>query len=45
MKAKEETSIDKLFEGYPIEFSKYMTYVRGLEFDTDPDYKFLQETF
>ncbi|CAB87367.1 serine/threonine protein kinase (CK1 family) Cki2 [Schizosaccharomyces pombe] len=42
---KQSTSISELCAGFPNEFSKYMTYVRSLEFDEEPDYAFLQELF
>ncbi|KAG6328601.1 hypothetical protein ID866_10488, partial [Astraeus odoratus] len=42
---KMTTSIAELCEGFPEEFSIYMTYVRRLGFEETPDYDFLRELF
>ncbi|WBW70983.1 serine/threonine protein kinase (CK1 family) Cki2 [Schizosaccharomyces osmophilus] len=42
---KQATSLNELCTGFPSEFNKYMTYVRSLQFDEDPDYDYLQELF
>ncbi|WPK25281.1 hypothetical protein PUMCH_002592 [Australozyma saopauloensis] len=38
---KQTTSISELCYGFPIQFAQYLTYVRNLEFDEDPDYAYL----
>jgi casein kinase 1 len=38
---KEETRINDLCEGYP-ELSQYLSYVRNLGFEDDPDYDYLR---
>ncbi|ETW82994.1 hypothetical protein HETIRDRAFT_383028, partial [Heterobasidion irregulare TC 32-1] len=42
---KQSTPIPELCEGFPEEFSIYMTYVRRLGFEESPDYDFLRELF
>lgn len=42
---KQSTSIAELCEGYPEEFSKYLTYVRSLGFEDTPDYDYLRDLF
>ena len=39
---KKGTSAEDLCKGFPKEFSEYINYTRGLEFEADPDYKFLR---
>ena len=39
---KKETSIEELCKGYPIEFKNYIEYIHKLEFEADPDYKYLR---
>ncbi|CCE82426.1 Piso0_002152 [Millerozyma farinosa CBS 7064] len=38
---KQTTSINELCFGFPIQFAQYLTYVRGLRFEEDPDYGYL----
>lgn len=38
---KQTTSINELCFGFPIQFAQYLTYVRGLRFEEDPDYAYL----
>ena len=42
---KQTTAIKDLCEGFPDEFSKYLTYVRNLGFEDTPDYDYLRELF
>ncbi|EME44488.1 hypothetical protein DOTSEDRAFT_72084 [Dothistroma septosporum NZE10] len=42
---KQTTAIKDLCEGFPDEFNKYLTYVRGLGFEDTPDYDYLRELF
>ncbi|KAK6951079.1 hypothetical protein Daesc_007608 [Daldinia eschscholtzii] len=42
---KQTTPIKDLCEGFPEEFSKYLTYVRNLGFEDTPDYDYLRELF
>jgi casein kinase 1 len=42
---KQTTVIKDLCEGFPDEFSKYLTYVRNLGFEDTPDYDYLRELF
>ncbi|PNX77278.1 casein kinase i isoform delta-like protein, partial [Trifolium pratense] len=42
---KLSTSIEKLCESYPVEFTSYFNYCRSLTFDQDPDYGFLKRLF
>jgi casein kinase 1 len=39
---KIETSVSELCRGLPGEFEEYMHYVKGLKFDTRPDYSYLR---
>ena len=38
---KQTTTINELCYGFPIQFAQYLTYVRNLRFDEDPDYAYL----
>ncbi|KAK2941908.1 putative Casein kinase I [Blattamonas nauphoetae] len=38
---KRTTTLDQLCEGVPEEFRAYLEYVRGLQYDTTPDYAYL----
>ncbi|KAK8102631.1 casein kinase I cki2 [Apiospora sp. TS-2023a] len=42
---KQTTPIKDLCEGFPEEFSKYLTYVRNLGFEDTPDYDYLRDLF
>ena len=42
---KKEISIEKLCEGLPDEFAKFLTYCRKLWFDSKPDYSYLKKLF
>ncbi|RKP29700.1 kinase-like protein [Metschnikowia bicuspidata] len=39
---KQTKTISDLCYGFPVQFAQYLTYVRNLEFDEDPDYAYLQ---
>ena len=39
---KQSTSIKELCDGYPEEFAEYLTYVRNLKFEEQPDYDYLR---
>lgn len=43
MKMKME--LNELCKGLPIEFGRYLDYVRGLPFKTEPNYKFCLNLF
>ena len=42
---KESIPLEELCKGFPIEFSEYMDYTRKLEFEQEPDYKYLKWLF
>ena len=42
---KQTTPIKELCEGFPLQFEKYLTYVRNLGFEDTPDYDYLRELF
>ncbi len=42
---KQTTIIKDLCEGFPIQFEKYLTYVRNLGFEDTPDYDYLRDLF
>ena len=42
---KRGTSAEELCRGFPNEFAEYINYTRNLEFEADPDYKFLRGLF
>ena len=44
-KIKMETSEENFCQGLPNEFVSYMKYVKNLEFEEDPDYKYLNSLF
>jgi len=44
-KMKMEISEENLCKGLPFEFISYMKYVKHLEFEEDPDYKYLNSLF
>ena len=44
-KCKESTPVEELCKGLPRCFFEYMKYCRNLEFDADPDYKYLRTLF
>ena len=44
-KMKMEISEESLCKGLPNEFISYMKYVKHLEFEADPDYKYLNSLF
>ena len=39
---KRGTSAEELCKGFPSEFAEYVNYTRNLEFEADPDYKYLR---
>ena len=39
---KQRVPINELCAGFPEEFSRYLTYVRGLEFEEKPNYEYLK---
>ena len=42
LQKKKSTSAEDLCKGFPNEFCEYINYTRNLEFEADPDYKFLR---
>ena len=42
LQKKRGTSAEDLCKGFPKEFVEYINYTRNLEFEADPDYKFLR---
>ena len=42
---KESVNFAELFEGYPLEFARYMQYCRQLAFEATPDYSYLRGLF
>ncbi|CAH2351713.1 casein kinase I homolog 3 [[Candida] railenensis] len=38
---KQSTSVSELCSGYPVQFAQYLSYVRNLKFDEEPDYEYL----
>ncbi|EFW99090.1 casein kinase 1 [Grosmannia clavigera kw1407] len=42
---KQTTAIKDLCEGFPLQFEKYLTYVRNLGFEDTPDYDYLRDLF
>ena len=40
---KRSTSAEELCKGFPNEFAQYINYTRNLEFEADPDYKYLRD--
>ncbi|EMD88485.1 hypothetical protein COCHEDRAFT_1109643 [Bipolaris maydis C5] len=44
-KMKQTTPIEDLCNGFPLEFSKYLIYVRNLDFEDTPDYDYLRGLF
>ena len=42
---KIKTPVEQLCYGLPSQFATYLTYVKGLEFIEDPDYKYLKKLF
>jgi casein kinase 1, alpha len=42
---KRSTTVDQLCRGYPLEFSRYLEYCKGLRFEETPDYRYLHEIF
>ena len=42
---KQTTPIKELSEGFPLQFEKYLTYVRNLGFEDTPDYDYLRDLF
>jgi casein kinase 1 len=42
---KKTTTIKDLCDGFPEEFSKYLSYVRNLGFEDTPDYDYLRDLF
>ena len=45
LKVKRETTPHQLCQGYPIEFEKYVSYTRKLEYEEEPDYDMLKKLF
>jgi len=42
---KAETKLEDLCKGLPVEFTQYLSYCRGIKFETEPDYAFLRSLF
>ena len=45
MEIKRETTPFQLCKGFPKEFEQYVEYTRNLEYENDPDYRFLKNLF
>ena len=45
MESKMETNMEILLDGFQHEFVDYMTYVKGLEFEEQPNYTILCKLF
>ena len=45
MRLKESTSMEDLCENCPIEFLKFMKYVKALKFEEKPDYEYMINLF
>ena len=45
MEIKMETTPSELCKGFPKEYEEYVDYTRKLEYEQDPDYKFLKNLF
>ena len=43
MEAKLATPVEQLCENLPVEFQIYLTYIRSLKFDEQPDYRYLRQ--
>ena len=44
-KIKQQTSVSDLCHGMPEQFMRYMNYVKGLEFQSKPEYDYLKDLF
>ena len=42
---KQSVPVDELCEGFPKEFADFVNYVRHLEFEETPDYKYMKKLF
>jgi casein kinase 1 len=45
MESKMSTTVDALCRGFPVEFTTYLNYSRGLRFEEKPDYSYLKRLF
>ena len=45
MQKKIDTSAQQLCRGFPLEFERYVEYTRNLQYEENPDYKFLKDLF
>lgn len=45
MEKKLSTPIEILCKGWPVEFSTYLSYTRGLKFDEKPEYSYCKKLF
>ena len=43
LQKKKSTSAEELCKGFPKQFTDYINYTRNLEFEADPDYKYLRD--
>lgn len=43
MAKKQNANLSELFKGYPDEFMRYIIYVKSLNFEEEPDYRYLRE--
>ena len=45
METKRDTTPEELCKGFPVEFERYVSYTRNLEYEQDPDYEMLKNLF
>ena len=45
MQKKIDTSAQQLCKGFPLEFERYVEYTRNLQYEENPDYKYLKNLF
>ena len=45
MEVKRDTTPEQLCRGFTLEFEKYVSYTRILEYEEDPDYSLLKNLF
>ena len=45
MEVKRDTTPEKLCKGFPLEFERYISYTRNLEYEEQPDYDLLKNLF
>ena len=45
MEVKRDTTPEELCKGFPIEFERYISYTRNLDYEEEPDYELLKNLF